>query len=1614
MENVSNNKSLCLNNEIDIARKKEAILSYLEKGVDVLAIFDTETTGLNIYPKPKAGIFRDRILEVGFIMYYIDGADDEMKPILLDNKPVTFQEYVNPFRESKKQQERSMSVYDSNPEALEIHHITKNFLNGKESFNGIKLHKAAPTFAEIKPFMEEFLCLEELIDVKGTMHFVAHNGKKFDAAILTEEMNLIDQYNPAIKNKKTFESIVPNIIDTKIIMKELYDREDLLNVENQRPSKLKIGNTMSYLAHVLEVEETGRENFHGALLDSVILKNVFNALLKEPVWKNSRNKIEFNTLNTINTVTETIALPSLNNNPKQSNDKADILTIIKTDASLNEGTGTVKKYIEAAKKAGLKNLVMADVVDVSRFVSFYESCREADIKPIIGTTFKIESEYDIYHHINKNKASGVTDTMFDVISQVLKEVTNKEYESIEHLIKEENVSLDNLMKTGVVIQELNKKRHSTKRVEATMNTLLKKTATAILRMVDIKYNKDVTVNFDLLETNVLKHTTMIKYKPFDRATDHGDLLIVADNDEGFLEIKKLITDANINGQHWVKPKKTLGKGEQPVLKINAIGNVDNITAIVGSKKDVLGRLVKLNDLNTAKLITQDLKRVFGSKLKGQINTTEQNIDMVKENQFLQNIHNICSNENIDLFAVQQAVVANKSDFRAHINKYAMLTAAKIEDISISDITLDTGNTNEEYIKSSEILNEIFSLNTDLMSNVESFVSDNILKPVLHKPSLPTFQTGNSNTQAEELYERGIKGLKEKLGKAFMRQVKKGKIEKTKENYIDFCKEYKKRFDYEYKIITDMDFPGYFLIKEEIVKFCKKEGITVGAGRGSAAGSLVVYSLGITDVDPIEHDLIFERFLNPERIEMPDIDTDIVGSGRIKVLNHLVKLFEKEGLGYSGAAYIMTKGTYATKSTLSDVSKASNMSKYWIEEFIGLIPDSTLSIEENLETNEMFAYRYETEAKTHQIVDFAIQLENLQKSTGKHPGGVVVGALIEQAPITYVDGIPVVQADKDDIEALGAVKFDVLVVETLPKLQLALENIERDFGIEKLEKIGIVRDGALFNFDSFEYTDEETFKMLREGNSTSVFQIDSPLFQQLLKKIKVETFEEIVAINALGRPGPLQSKMDETYANNKFNPELRESVHPLVDDLLDETYGTIIYQEQIMAIAKKMAGFTMGQAENLRKAMGKKKPEIMAQQKEAFLAGAKNNGVEEDVAEGVFDTIEKFSGYGFNKSHSVSYALLTFKMAYLRKHFPTQTMAAIMTLDSHGAKSSEKIGNDISSAKLVDVKVKNPDVNLSANDFIPQEDNLILYGLEGIKGSSYDVLLSEREKNGAFSNLENIVSRVAPSKGILSLIHTGALDSIELAAELTMKEKLYIDSLTQEESKILKRQLLNAEYQIFEPLLKTVDKRKSYTEGNFNKLDIRENYKKTFNDFSKNKSSVVLEVLEIEKDLLAGFLTSHPLDIGDTKERIKNNTKYPQIELNHLELDTVKQEGNLYNISGCVTELKPRLMSANQKEFAIIKLTSDTSSAPIFLGVDGYEKMDNALKEVNKVGLREGDILSFDISFYTNKESQVRASIDSVYFADEKFKFSLKDDKKNKVENYLKNKQQTKTSKNQYN
>ena len=578
--------------------------------------------------------------------------------------------------------------------------------------------------------------------------------------------------------------------------------------------------------------------------------------------------------------------------------------------------------------------------------------------------------------------------------------------------------------------------------------------------------------------------------------------------------------------------------------------------------------------------------------------------------------------------------------------------------------------------------------------------------------------------------------------------------------------HRERLARELDVICQMGFAGYFLIVADFIRWARANGVPVGPGRGSGAGSLVAYSLGITDLDPIRHDLLFERFLNPERVSMPDFDIDFCMDGRDRVIDYVAQKYGRERV-----SQIITYGTMAAKAVVRDVGRVLGMPYGYVDRIAKLIPfELGITLDGALEKEAELRRLYQEEDEVRNLIDLARSLEGLTRNAGMHAGGVVIApsVLTDFAPL-YCDaagGNVVTQFDKDDVEAAGLVKFDFLGLRTLTIIDRAGRLINRSLppGSAPLEVSALPMDDA------------PTYALLRSCRTTAVFQLESRGMKDLIRRLQPDCFEDIVALVALFRPGPLQSGMVDDFISRKHagGAAAIDYLHPSLEPILKATYGVILYQEQVMQIAQVLAGYTLGGADLLRKAMGKKKPEEMAQQRSVFVDGAVGRGVPRHTAAHIFDLMEKFAGYGFNKSHSAAYALLSYQTAYLKAHYPAQFMAAVLSADMD---HTDKVVTLIKECSDMGLAVLSPDVNASRYEFTACGEDSIRYGLGAVRGvgrGAVEALILEREAHGAYQSLEDLCRRLDLQKVnrrvLEALLRSGSLDGLG-ANRATLMDRL---------------------------------------------------------------------------------------------------------------------------------------------------------------------------------------------------------------------------------------------------
>ena len=610
--------------------------------------------------------------------------------------------------------------------------------------------------------------------------------------------------------------------------------------------------------------------------------------------------------------------------------------------------------------------------------------------------------------------------------------------------------------------------------------------------------------------------------------------------------------------------------------------------------------------------------------------------------------------------------------------------------------------------------------------------------------LPQFPTGGMTTE-DFLVKVSKEGLEERLEFLFPDEEERAKRRP----------EYDERLDIELGVINQMGFPGYFLIVMEFIQWSKDNNIPVGPGRGSGAGSLVAYALKITDLDPLEFDLLFERFLNPERVSMPDFDVDFCMDRRDEVIDHVAELY-----GRDAVSQIITFGTMAAKAVVRDVGRVLGHPYGFVDRISKLIPpDPGMTLKKAFEAEPRLPELYDMDEEVRELIDMARILEGVTRNAGKHAGGVVIAPtkITDFAPL-YCDDEgknPVTQFDKNDVETAGLVKFDFLGLRTLTIIQWALDMIKEGQGID-------------VDIAAIPLEDKKSFRSLQAAETTAVFQLESRGMKELIKRLKPDCFEDIIALVALFRPGPLQSGMVDNFIDRKHGREEisypdAEYQHECLKEILEPTYGIILYQEQVMQIAQEMSGYSLGGADLLRRAMGKKKPEEMAKQRSTFEDGAKNNNIDPDLAMKIFDLVEKFAGYGFNKSHSAAYALVSYQTLWLKVHYPAEFMAAVMSADMD---NTDKIVTLVDEVGRMEMEILPPDLNKGRYKFTVDAEGRIVYGIGAIKGvgeGPIEAIIEARETHGAFTDLFDFCAKVdlkRVNKRVLEkLVLSGAMDNL---------------------------------------------------------------------------------------------------------------------------------------------------------------------------------------------------------------------------------------------------------------
>jgi DNA polymerase-3 subunit alpha len=812
----------------------------------------------------------------------------------------------------------------------------------------------------------------------------------------------------------------------------------------------------------------------------------------------------------------------------------------------------------------------------------------------------------------------------------------------------------------------------------------------------------------------------LRVRDADDPARHSRLILLCQDRTGYRNLSRLLTRTQTEGRRRGVP--TL---ERAWLR----GMTDGLIALSGAREGDIGRELLVGREQRASFALDAWLEFFGDRFYIELQRTGR----PGEDAYTPAAVALAARRSVPVVATNDVRFLGPVDYESHEARVCIQ-----EGHLLGDRRRPRLYSTQQYLRSAEQMAEIFPDLPEALANSIEIARRCNLELELGGNVLPAFPVPPGMDEGGFLAERARSGLTQRMAESVATEAPES---------------YAKRLAQELEVIVGMGFAGYFLIVADFVRWAREQGIPVGPGRGSGAGSLVAYALGITDLDPLHYELLFERFLNPERVSMPDFDIDFCMEGRDRVIEYVAGRYGRERV-----AQIITHGTMAARAVVRDVGRVLGHPYGFVDRIAKLVPmELGMTLERALEQDEELRRLHREQEDVQGIIDLARSLEGLARNAGKHAGGVVIarGDLTDYTPLYSEDGTGLVtQLDKDDVEAVGLVKFDFLGLRTLTIIDRAQRTIGDLRAAEGLPPVDVAR---------LPMDDQDTYALLRRCETTAVFQLESRGMRDLVKRLQPDRFEDIVALVALYRPGPLQSGMVEDFIRRKHGEEAIDYPHPKLVSILESTYGVILYQEQVMQIAQVLAGYTLGGADLLRRAMGKKKAEEMAKQRSVFVEGAQARGVSTALASYIFDLMEKFAGYGFNKSHSVAYAVLAYQTAWLKAHYPAAFMAAVLSADME---HTDKVVHLIDACREMGLTVEPPDVNRSRFSFDVSGPQSIRYGLGAVKGvgeGAVEALMAERDARGEFRTIEELCRRTDLQKlnrrVLEALIRAGALDGI---------------------------------------------------------------------------------------------------------------------------------------------------------------------------------------------------------------------------------------------------------------
>ena len=955
----------------------------------------------------------------------------------------------------------------------------------------------------------------------------------------------------------------------------------------------------------------------------------------------------------------------------------------------------------------------------------------------------------------------------------------------------------------------------------------------------------------------------------------GKLPLFAPTAQGYKNLIKLSSKSYLESD----------EKNDPHCKINEFKNINkDLILLSGNHNGLFGKLFKLNKVKQIEKSVKELKDIFKDKFYFEI----QRHNEVGEANYENFIIELSARFEIPLIATQEVFYLTKDMHEAHD---ALIC---IGQKNFVDETNRQKYSNQHFLKKNEDLIQLFSDIPEALENNYNFPQRFNFKPKKSVPVLPSIQTKQNITVEKELLLQAKQGLKNRIENFISNKTKEKDQQKNFKVYED-------RLTHELNIINSMNYSGYFLIVSDYIRWSKKNNIPVGPGRGSGAGSLVAYCLDITDIDPIEFDLIFERFLNPDRISMPDFDIDFCEEKRNLVFGYLKSKYK------NGVAHIITFGKLKARMALRDVGRVLGLPYGHVDKISKMIPfdpSRPLSLQESIDREPRFKEEIKNNKKVEKLIELSLKLEGLNRNMATHAAGVVIAGenLSEQVPL-YKDHsanliLPSTQFDMHSSENAGLVKFDILGLTALTVIDKTIKML-----IQKKVNLDI---------DKIDLQDQNVFKLLTTGETTGLFQLESTGVRDTLRQMKPTEFNDIVALVALYRPGPMGNI--PTYNDCKNGLKKPDYIHTILEKILKPTYGIIIYQEQVMQIAQTLAGFTAGEADILRRAMGKKKRAELEKQKEKFVAGAIKNGIKKDVATYVFTKIEPFADYGFNKSHAVAYAFIAFQTAYLKTYHKEEFIAASM---STSLTNTSKLREYVEELKRLKVEVVRPSINNCFAEF-KAETNKIFYGLGAIKSVGFEAIsniVNERENNGKFKSFTDFLNRVNPKDvnklQLEGLVKAGVFDEIDL------NRKKLCDSIPK--------------------IISTIKSKYEDKNSNQNNLfDTVSNEENEIFEFDTIEKWTKKELLSEEFNSLGFYISDHPLN--EYKEF------FTQLEIESYK-DFINNNKSETLVAGTIMSIQEK-KSAKGMSFAIIKFSDNNSEFEIFLFSDLLTANREKLKESN--------------------------------------------------------------------